>query len=185
MSQRWVLVVVAVFALCCNFFTLSTLWWPPIDSGNHVFLHRALQGLCKILFPSHEGNSISFVRIHLYYRFWLRKCPGACTWSCNLYIYEMGPLLVTEFHVQIHPVGVRDGLLVVTDLAGHNMTVVVMAVGIVSHHSSIPTEFSSIFLLCCNGALIHLEWIFCSFQILQIQAWGGTDLLYTLVGVEK
>jgi hypothetical protein len=40
-------------------------------------------------------------------------------------------------------------------------------------------------LLCCNGALIHLEWIFCSFQILQIQAWGGTDLLYTLVGVEK
>jgi hypothetical protein len=33
-----------------------------------------------------------------------------------------------EFHVQIHPVGVRDGLSVVTDLAGHNMTVVVMAV---------------------------------------------------------
>jgi hypothetical protein len=66
-------------------------------------------------------------------------------------------LLVTEFHVQIHPVGVRDGLSVVTDLAGHNMTVVVMAVSIVSHHSSIPREFSSIFLLCCNGALIQLE----------------------------
>jgi hypothetical protein len=29
---------------------------------------------------------------------------------------------------EIHPVGVRDGLSVVTDLAGHNMTVVVMAV---------------------------------------------------------
>jgi hypothetical protein len=69
----------------------------------------------------------------------------------------MDPLLVTEFHVQIHPVGVRDGLSVVTDLAGHNMTVVVMAVGIVSHHSSIPREFSSIFLLCCNRALIQLK----------------------------
>lgn len=28
----------------------------------------------------------------------------------------------------VDPVGVRDGLSVVTDLAGHNMTVVVMAV---------------------------------------------------------
>ncbi|CAM6009152.1 unnamed protein product [Sphagnum balticum] len=43
-------------------------------------------------------------------------------------------LQVTEFHVQIHPVGVRGGLSVVTNLAGHNMTVVVMAVDGCDHH---------------------------------------------------
>ncbi|KAH8951443.1 hypothetical protein BDL97_09G027300 [Sphagnum fallax] len=59
-----------------------------------------------------------------------------------------------EFHVQIHPVGVRDGLSVVTDLAGHNMTVVVMAVDGCDHHVN-----TTYFQLLPDSRLFSSSWL--------------------------